>query len=105
MRFGVRGMDRRIYEDPRMGSGDAPRLRTREFRAMGSQMMAAVQTNAPMAGLLLERVPARFEGWEQQLSRFRPDSELNQLNLAAGQLVAVSPELWEVLEIALDAAR
>jgi thiamine biosynthesis lipoprotein len=72
---------------------------------MGSQMMAAVQTNAPMAGLLLERAPARFEGWEQQLSRFRPDSELNLLNQAGGEPMKVSPELWEVLQVALDAAR
>src|SRR5439155_4250067 len=79
-------------------------LLRREFRAMGSNMMALLQSDAPFAGESLAQVPGWFEGWEQQLSRFRPDSELSLLNNRAGRPVPVSPELWEVLQLALAAA-
>src|SRR3954470_20736688 len=79
-------------------------LRTLEFRAMGSHMMALLDTGAPFAGEALAQVPVWFEGWEQQLSRFRADSELSLLNNSAGRAVQVSPELWEVLQLALEAA-
>src|SRR5919199_5046448 len=84
---------------------DAEReLLRREFRAMGSNMMALLQSGAPFAGEALARVPRWFEGWEQQLSRFRSDSELSQLNYSAGHPVGASPELLEVLQLALEAA-
>ncbi len=46
-----------------------------------------------------------FAGWEQALSRFITDSELSQLNSAAGTPVAVSDLLYNVLATALTAAR
>ncbi len=53
----------------------------------------------------LKQVPIWFEAWEQCLSRFRADSELNQLNRRAGQWVRISPVLWAVIGHALKAAR
>ncbi len=54
-------------------------------------------------------VPAEVRGWfldwEACLSRFRPESELSQLNQQAGRPVAVSETLWAVLQAALAAAR
>ncbi len=46
-----------------------------------------------------------FAEWEQTLSRFQPDSELSQLNRAAGQPVRVSSLLLSVLQTALTAAQ
>ncbi len=88
-------------EDP-AGETEIP-LASHEFRAMGSHMTALIQSAAAVDDLLAA-VPGWFEGWEQQLSRFRPDSELSQLNANAGQPVPVSPELWAVLQAALAAA-
>jgi len=67
-----------------------------EFQAMGCQMAAALDTQ-PGSAALLEQVPQWFEEWETVLSRFRVNSELNQLNQHAGQAVAVSSTLWKVL--------
>src|SRR4051812_48373345 len=74
---------------------------------MGSQILAAVESDDPRAEQLLAQVPCWFEQWEQTLSRFRPDSELSLLNLTAGSntAVEVSETLWAVLDLALRAAR
>jgi thiamine biosynthesis lipoprotein len=66
------------------------------FRAMGCHMLAAIEYPPARAANLLERVPGWFEGWEDALSRFRPESELTRLNQAAGEAVKVSETLWEV---------
>ncbi len=76
-----------------------------EFRAMGCQMLAVIDSNDPQAAAALEQVPAWFEEWEQALSRFRPDSELNYLNRAAGAAFQASETLWQVIQHALAAAR
>jgi thiamine biosynthesis lipoprotein len=73
------------------------------FKAMGSTMLALVDGSDQGARELLRSVPAWFETWEQALSRFRPESELAQLN-AAGRLEQASPALWDVIEAALWAA-
>ncbi len=75
------------------------------FRAMGCHMLAAIDRDDVEAEARLAAVPGWFEVWEQQLSRFRADSDLSRLNAAAGQLVVVPPALWDVIAIALDAAR
>src|SRR5262245_36173126 len=77
-----------------------------EFRAMGSQIMAAVESHDPNARALLDEVPAWFADWEQTLSRFRESSELSNLNRAAGGAspLPVSDTLWKVLQLALQAA-
>jgi thiamine biosynthesis lipoprotein len=74
------------------------------FRAMGCQMLAVLD-GADTAMHVLNQVPGWFEEWEQELSRFRPDSDLNRLNRSAGQPVRVTATLWRVLQLARWAAR
>ncbi len=74
-----------------------------EFRAMGCEMLAAVDCESAPASLA--RVPEWFEEWEQVLSRFRYDSELTRLNQIHERPVAVSETLWEVLQTARKAER
>ena len=44
-------------------------MRQVTFRAMGCQMLAAVDADDAGADALLTRVPGWFAGWEQRLSR------------------------------------
>lgn len=76
-----------------------------EFRAMGSQIAAFLDNENHASVLALEQVPGWFEVWEQALSRFRPDSELNRLNAAGGSALKTSPTLWSVLQAALQSAQ
>jgi FAD:protein FMN transferase len=76
-----------------------------EFHAMGSQMAVFMDRDDLASVRALEKVPAWFEEWEQILSRFRPDSDLNRLNAKAGQPLRVHPILLEVIEASLEAAR
>ena len=71
-------------------------IRTLPFRAMGCQMMAAIDSDGLQLDRRLSSVPDWFEGWEQSLSRFRPDSELSELNRHAGEPWPVSLTLWRV---------
>jgi thiamine biosynthesis lipoprotein len=52
----------------------------------------------------LTPVAALFESAEQRFSRFRPDSELSQLNNQPDRWVSVSPEMWELLHKSLALA-
>ena len=73
-----------------------------EFRAMGTDVELLL--DAPpdaSAERAFEAVRAEFERLEAILSRFRPDSELSELN-RAGRLCA-SPDLLRVTELALEA--
>ncbi len=74
-----------------------------EFRAMGCRMTAMIDDAKQAASLSV--VPGWFEVWEQTFSRFRADSELSQLNQCAGQWTRVSASMWEVVHLALVAAR
>jgi FAD:protein FMN transferase len=76
-----------------------------EFYAMGTHMSAFLDNDQHQASDILTQVPEWFETWEQCLSRFRPDSELNRLNNSAGsgKFFSVSPILWDVLNQALQA--
>ena len=76
-----------------------------EFRAMGCQMLAAIDSDNPHLTSRLAEVPAWFEAWEQRFSRFREHSELNQLNQRSGQLQPVSSLMSDVLRAALRAQR
>jgi thiamine biosynthesis lipoprotein len=80
-------------------------MKEHPFRAMGCQILAVIDRDDAEAERQLAAVPGWFEVWEQQLSRFRPDSDLSRLNAAAGQMVEVPPTLWQVVRIALEAAR
>ena len=70
------------------------------FRAMGSEIFCAVDSERTSVRERLERAPAMFEAWEKTLSRFRADSELSQLNERSGESVRVSETLWRVLQSA-----
>ncbi len=74
------------------------------FRAMGCRMLAVIDRDDERAAARLAEVPDWFEAWEQQLSRFRADSDLSRLN-AAGRPVVVPQALWKVIGAALDAAK
>ena len=73
------------------------------WRAMGTTIFMAVPAEYVATGA--ERAAHLFADWEQCLSRFLPESELSQLNRAAGTPVAVSDLMWRVLTTALEAAR
>jgi len=66
-------------------------------------MLAVLDSTASEAEEVLARLPVWFEEWEQVLSRFRPDSELNTLNRSGGRPVAVSKTLWDVFQTARTA--
>ena len=74
------------------------------FRAMGCTVEAQIET-ADDGAALLAALPAQFEALEDQLSRFRPHSELMQLNAQAGQWVEVSDVLFANVAAAKHAAR
>lgn len=71
-----------------------------DFRAMGCQMLAALDLPAGDATRLLAQAPGWFAIWEASLSRFRPDSELSQINSQPGTAVPVSETMWQVLQVA-----
>jgi len=73
------------------------------FHAMGGDMLAILESGKKFPPSILGEVPGWFEGWEQTLSRFRPDSELSRLNQAFDQPVQVSDTLWGVFQYALSA--
>src|SRR6476659_6438452 len=75
------------------------------FHAMGCQMLAMVDADHKAAQEVLAQVPAWFEQWEDSLSRFRPESELNRFNRSAGQWFSLSETLWQVLRRAQLAER
>ncbi|MEO7913726.1 MAG: FAD:protein FMN transferase [Roseiflexaceae bacterium] len=80
-------------------------MRQHEFRAMGCQMLAALDVETPAAAERLAEVPDWVAEWERRLSRFRDDSELAWLNRQAGGSVQVSDILWDVVKTALQAAQ
>jgi thiamine biosynthesis lipoprotein len=93
-----------IDEVPRNWSDENRKasLHTVEWKAMGCQMLAAVENDAGQPAWL-EELSGWFEEWEQVLSRFRPDSELSQLNQSAGKPFNASQVLWNVYQAALEA--
>ena len=66
------------------------------FKAMGCHMRVVIDTvtDASAAAAL---VADSFEQWERTLSRFDPQSELNQLARKPDAWQSVSPVLWDVL--------
>jgi thiamine biosynthesis lipoprotein len=76
-----------------------------DFRAMGSDMRGVLDAPWKPAREALIQLPTWFETWEQCMSRFRADSELNQLNAQAGMPVPVSQDLMDVIMASLEAAK
>ena len=76
-------------------------LHQTEFRAMGCRIFIA--SDSPSLPAAFTEIPQWFDQWEDYLSRFRPDSELNRLNRANGIPTKVSPVFADVLERAIEA--
>src|SRR6516165_3103114 len=66
-----------------------------------SVQIAGAPTQRAAAEAAADACMTWFEDVDAHLSRFKPESELNRLNGAAGEWVAVSPVLFEALEVAL----
>lgn len=71
------------------------------FFAMGCDILAFLDGDDPESSAALNLVPEWFEQWEKQFSRFQPTSELSVVNQNAGSWIMVSPDFWEVLQLAL----
>jgi thiamine biosynthesis lipoprotein len=78
-------------------------LRILSFPAMGTSV--SVLTPEGDAEAARDTTRWLFAEWEATLSRFRSDSELSRLNASAGEWVVVSPLLYDVTAMALEAAR
>jgi FAD:protein FMN transferase len=77
-------------------------IERRAFRAMGTdvELFLAGEPSATAAALL-DSAEREFERLEALFSRFRPNSELSELNRSGR--IAASEDLLEVVELALDA--
>lgn len=75
-------------------------MQSLEFRAMGCQMLVAIDSNRSD---VLQIVPAWFVEWESIFSRFKSDSELSRLNHSAGKVFECSETLWALLNLAVQA--
>lgn len=73
------------------------------FRAMGSQFNVWLETEAD-GEAVLKQVPDWVEALEARLTRFRPESELSQLNARSGRWVTVSDTLLQAILAARHAA-
>jgi len=76
---------------------------SRPFRAMGSDCVVRVVVDDDRAEPILDRVETRMRDLEHRWSRFIDTSELSQLNRHAGDPVFVSPEMFAVVALAIDA--
>lgn len=80
---------------------------TREFRAMNTQVNAAVcapPSDREQAAAALAGVESVFRDAEARFSRFLPESELSALNDNAGRPFGVSAELYDIVAAAVDYA-
>jgi thiamine biosynthesis lipoprotein len=74
------------------------------FRAMGCRVEIKLETTVS-GEAILTTMPERFEALEDQLSRFRPHSELMRFNAMAGEWVTLSDALFENMHQAKHMAR
>ncbi len=77
-------------------------MQTLTFRAMGSQILIALDTNDKSVLEEAWQAHVWFEEWEQVFSRFRISSELSKLNNHPGIPVQVSDPLFELLKLSLE---
>jgi thiamine biosynthesis lipoprotein len=77
------------------------------FRAMGCPItVVAVGVGNEAFSAAMAEIRDLAELWETRYSRFRPESELSRLNDGAGNgAVRVGPELFTMIERAIEAAR
>jgi thiamine biosynthesis lipoprotein len=81
-------------------------LESSSFRCMTTEIEFLVDAcHAGLARELLQSAERLFQQVEARFSRFRADSELVRLNRTPGEAVRVSPDLADLIELALAAAR
>lgn len=81
-------------------------LESSSFRCMTTDIELFVHAgDARIANEALQSAELFFRDVEARFSRFRSDSELARLNRTPGGAVRVSPDLAELIELALVAAR
>jgi thiamine biosynthesis lipoprotein len=77
-------------------------MRSYRFLAMGTDVQVVLRDDD---GKAITPVRELFADWEATLSRFLADSELSRLNARAGEPVATSPLLFEVVSASVEGAR
>ena len=77
---------------------------TINFKAMGSTIDVWLNANNNDEARILTDIPGLFERWEDRFSRFRPTSELSQLNANAGHWQQLSLVMSDLVDLALKAA-
>jgi FAD:protein FMN transferase len=97
-----------VIVEPResdLGLGpDAMPVTCRSTRAFGTTALVAV-TGAARSAEALDRLESDLRAVDDACSRFRPDSELRQVERASlGRPVPISPLLFELLEVAMTVA-
>lgn len=81
-------------------------LKSSTFRCMTTDIELFLDASDGGLGReALSRAEALFRDVEARFSRFRDDSELSQLNRAQAEAVQVSPDLAELVALAIAAAR
>jgi thiamine biosynthesis lipoprotein len=76
-----------------------------EFTAMNTLIQSAAEGESNRLQAGFQSVRQFFAEMEVRFSRFREDSELNRLNQAGGTYFQASPELFEVVQTALELHR
>ena len=74
----------------------------RTFRAMNTDVRVMVIGLDPSRAARLDAIAVEFERYEDALSRFRPTSELSELNRSPGVWAVVSPLLFGALALAAE---
>ena len=87
-----------------LGVEQRNRTHTAHFDALGTTATVAVTRRECLSGAVAS-VQRTVVAFDEACSRFREDSELEALNAAGGQPVAVGPLLLEAVAAALRAAR
>ena len=71
-----------------------------DFRAMNSDIILAAEGEKTEAGF--EAARTLIEALEKRFTRFSESSELSRMNRSAGEWFSASPEMFEMIETALD---
>ncbi len=74
------------------------------FRAMNTDVLVAAEGESAEVENGFRSVREYIQAAEARFSRFRPDSELSELNRSAGGWRKVSADMFEVIDLAMDCA-
>jgi thiamine biosynthesis lipoprotein len=90
-----------------LDAGGGPPVVSQSRELMGTRITVAVVAPEEAAQPAIEKAFAVFADVDREMSEWRPDSPLSQVNAAAGgaRAVAVGPDLCAVLDASLRAAK